>query len=96
MLDNSRVPFYRSYLLGGKTVYLDEIETLGDNDLSLLQIESQASYDEAKQDYGTIEDKTSAKCGSAYRRMKVASYFKAAISLELKNREQRVNCEVKA
>jgi CHASE3 domain sensor protein len=89
MIDNSHMPFYRSYLLGGKTVYLDELKTLTDSDLSLLQIESQASYDEAKQDYGTIEDKASAKCGSVYRRMKVASYFKAAIGLELKNRSSR-------
>ena len=77
------VPFYRSYLLGGKTIYLDKLSELPDNELTLLNIETMASLEEARRDYDGLENKQSEEAGSIYRRLKVAGYFQAAIKLEL-------------
>ncbi len=79
------VPFYRSYLLGGKMVYLDKLSELSDSELNMLNIETMASLEEARRDYEAIENKQSEEGGSAYRRLKVAGYFQAAIKLELQN-----------
>ena len=79
------VPFYRSYLLGGKTVYLDKLSELSDSELNMLNIETMASLEEARRDYDVIENKQSEEGGSVYRRLKVAGYFQAAIKLELQN-----------
>ena len=79
------VPFYRSYLLGGKTIYLDKLSELPDDELNLLNIETMAALEEARRDYDAIENKQSDEGGSAYRRLKVTGYFQAAIKLELQN-----------
>ena len=79
------VPFYRSYLLGGKMVYLDKLSELSDSELNMLNIETMASLDEARRDYDAIENKQTEEGGSVYRRLKVAGYFQAAIKLELQN-----------
>ena len=79
------VPFYRSYLLGGKTIYLDKLAELPDNELAMLNIETMAALEEARRDYDAIENKQSDEGGSAYRRLKVTGYFQAAIKLELQN-----------
>ena len=79
------VPFYRSYLLGGKLVYLDKLSELSDGELNMLNIETMASLEEARRDYDAIENKQSEEGGSVYRRLKVAGYFQAAIKLELQN-----------
>jgi hypothetical protein len=79
------VPFYRSYLLGGKLVYLDKLSELSDSELNMLNIETMASLDEARRDYDAIENKQTEEGGSVYRRLKVAGYFQAAIKLELQN-----------
>ena len=79
------VPFYRSYLLGGRTIYLDKLSELADGELNMLNIETLASLDEARRDYDAIENKQSDEGGSVYRRLKVAGYFQAAIKLELQN-----------
>ncbi len=79
------VPFYRSYLLGGKMVYLDKLSELSDSELNMLNIETMASLEEARRDYEAIENKQSEEGGSVYRRLKVAGYFQAAIKLELQN-----------
>ncbi len=79
------VPFYRSYLLGGKLVYLDKLSELSDNELNMLNIETMASLEEARRDYDAIENKQSEEGGSVYRRLKVAGYFQAAIKLEIQN-----------
>jgi hypothetical protein len=79
------VPFYRSYLLGGKLVYLDKLSELSDSELNMLNIETMASLEEARRDYDAIENKQSEEGGSVYRRLKVAGYFQAAIKLELQN-----------
>jgi hypothetical protein len=85
MTENSMVPFYRSYLLGGKMVYLDKLSELSDEELNILNIETLASLEEARRDYDNIENKQSEDSGSVYRRLKVAGYFQAAIKLELQN-----------
>ncbi len=79
------VPFYRSYLLGGKLVYLDKLSELSDGELNMLNIETMASLEEARRDYDAIENKQTEEGGSVYRRLKVAGYFQAAIKLELQN-----------
>jgi hypothetical protein len=79
------VPFYRSYLLGGKMVYLDKLSELSDGELNMLNIETMASLEEARRDYEAVENKQSEEGGSVYRRLKVAGYFQAAIKLELQN-----------
>ena len=79
------VPFYRSYLLGGKLVYLDKLSELSDSELNMLNIETMASLEEARRDYDAIENTQSEEGGSVYRRLKVAGYFQAAIKLELQN-----------
>ena len=79
------VPFYRSYLLGGKMVYLDKLSELSDSELNMLNIETMASLEEARRDYEAVDNKQSEEGGSVYRRLKVAGYFQAAIKLELQN-----------
>lgn len=79
------VPFYRSYLLGGKMVYLDKLSELSDGELNMLNIETMASLEEARRDYEAVDNKQSEEGGSVYRRLKVAGYFQAAIKLELQN-----------
>ena len=85
MTETSMVPFYRSYLLGGKMVYLDKLSELSDSELNMLNIETMASLEEARRDYEAVENKQSEEGGSVYRRLKVAGYFQAAIKLELQN-----------
>ena len=79
------VPFYRSYLLNGRTVYLDKLSELSDSELAMLNIETLAALEEARRDYASVENKQSEEGGSVYRRLKVAGYFQAAIKLELEN-----------
>jgi hypothetical protein len=83
MTETSMVPFYRSYLLGGKTVYLDKLKELSNDELNLLNIETLAALNEARHSYDAVENKQSEEGGHMYRRIKVAGYFQAAIKLEL-------------
>jgi len=83
MTDTSMMPFYRSYLLNGKTVYLDKLSELSDQEINLLNIETLAALNEARHSYDAIENKQSEEGGHVYRRIKVAGYFQAAIKLEL-------------
>lgn len=85
MTETAMVPFYRSYLLGGKVVYLDKLSELSDSELNMLNIETMASLEEARRDYEAVENKQSEEGGSVYRRLKVAGYFQAAIKLEIQN-----------
>ena len=85
MTENSMAPFYRSYLLNGRTVYLDKLSELSDAELNMLNIETLASLEEARRDYASVENKQSEEGGSVYRRLKVAGYFQAAIKLELES-----------
>jgi hypothetical protein len=85
MTETPSIPFYRSYLLGGKVVYLDKLVDLPAADLNLLNIETLAWLEEARRDYDLIENKQSDDAGQAWRRLKVAGYFQAAIKLELQN-----------
>jgi len=85
MTETAMVLFYRSYLLGGKMVYLDKLSELSDSELNMLNIETMASLEEARRDYEAVENKQSEEGGSVYRRLKVAGYFQAAIKLELQN-----------
>ena len=82
-MDTSAIPFYRSYLLNGKVVYLDKLAELSDSELRMLNIETMSGLDQARHDYEAIEDKQSEEGKNAYRRLKVAGYFQAAIKLEL-------------
>ena len=85
MTETPMVPFYRSYLLSGRTVYLDKLSELSDSELNMLNIETLASLEEARRDYAAVDNKQSEDAGSVYRRLKVAGYFQAAIKLELEN-----------
>jgi len=85
MTENSMVPFYRSYLLNGRTIYLDKLSELSDSELHMLNVDTKAALEEARHEYENIENKQSEEAGPAYRRLKVAGYFQAAIKLELEN-----------
>jgi phosphoglycolate phosphatase-like HAD superfamily hydrolase len=85
MTETAMVPFYRSYLLNGKTVYLDKLSELSDAELNMLNIETLAALTEARHEYDSCENKQSEEAGPLYRRLKVAGYFQAAIKLELEN-----------
>jgi phosphoglycolate phosphatase-like HAD superfamily hydrolase len=74
--------FFKSYLLG-RNVQLDEIKTLSDADLRTLNVETLASLDESRFEYGQIDNKHSADAGPTFARMKIAGYFQAAIKIEL-------------
>jgi hypothetical protein len=83
MTEISTLPFFRSYLLGGRSIYLNKISELDDSALNLLNIETLSALNEARAQYDTIENKQSEEAGHIYRRIKVAGYFQAAIKLEL-------------
>lgn len=83
MTEASTVPFYRSYLLGGKTIYLDKISELSDGELHMLNIETLSALQEARHEYDSIDNKQSEEAGPLFRRLKIAGYFQAAIKLEL-------------
>lgn len=83
MTEASTVPFYRSYLLGGKTIYLDKISELSDDELHMLNIETLSALQEARHEYDNIENKQSEEAGPLFRRLKIAGYFQAAIKLDL-------------
>ena len=83
MTDTSTLPFYRSYLLNGKMVYLDKLSELSNEELNLLNIETLAALNDARHAYDAVENKQSEEGGHIYRRIKVAGYFQAAIKLEL-------------
>lgn len=85
MTENSMVPFYRSYLLNGRTIYLDKLSELSDSELHLLNVDTMAALQEARHEYEAIENKQSEEAGPAYRRLKVAGYFQAAIKLEMES-----------
>ena len=85
MTDAATVPFYRSYLLGGKNIYLDKLSELSDDELSLLNIETLAALEEARREHDALENKQGEEAGPAYRRLKIAGYFQAAIKLELQS-----------
>jgi len=84
-MTETSVPFYRSYLLNGKTIYLDKLSELSDAELHMLNIDTMAALQDARHEYDGIENKQSDEAGPAYRRLKVAGYFQAAIKLELEN-----------
>ena len=46
-------------------------------------VNAKAALEEARHEYENIENKQSEEAGPAYRRLKVAGYFQAAIKLEL-------------
>ena len=47
MTDTTMVPFYKSFLLG-QTVYLDQIQGLPVRDLELLNVDTLAALEEAR------------------------------------------------
>jgi hypothetical protein len=83
MPEITSTPFYRSYLLNGRLVYLDKLSELTDNELNLLNIETLAALNEARHEYDGLESKNSEDAGPVFRRLKIAGYFQAAIKLEL-------------
>ena len=85
MTDTTMVPFYKSFLLG-QTVYLDQIQGLPVRDLELLNVDTLAALDEARHRYASLEDKKTDDAGAAYRQIKTAGYFQAAIQIELGKR----------
>ena len=85
MTENSMVPFYRSYLLNGRTIYLDKLSELSDSELNMLNIETKAALDQARHEFEANEGKQTEESGPIYRRLKIAGYFQAAIKLELEN-----------
>jgi phosphoglycolate phosphatase-like HAD superfamily hydrolase len=82
MTDN-QVPFYRSYLLHNKNVFLDKLSELSDTELHMLNIETKAALQDARHEFDVLENKNSPEAGPIFRRMKLAGYFQAAIKLEM-------------
>lgn len=80
--DTTRIPTFPSYILG-KPVQLDQVSSLTDRELELLEIETLAALEENRRTHESIENKQSDDAGTAYRRMKVAGYFQAAIKIAL-------------
>jgi len=83
MTETAMVPFYRSYLLNGKTIYLDKISELSDSELNMLNIETLAALNEARHEYDALDKKSTEEAGPIFRKLKIAGYFQAAIKLEL-------------
>ena len=75
-------PFFKSYLLS-RNFLLEDIKTLNNAELDILNIETMAALEEARYQYARVEDKTTADGGNVFARMKIAGYFQAAIKLEL-------------
>ena len=81
MSQSPNPPFFKSFLLG-KTLSLEDIHELSDVELETLNIETLSALNDARHDYGQLEDRKSQEAGTIFHRMKVASYFQAAISVE--------------
>jgi hypothetical protein len=77
----TNAPFFRSFLLG-KTFSLEEIKQVSDVELETLNIETLTALNDARHDYGNLEDRQSKEAGQIFYRMKVASYFQSAIQIE--------------
>lgn len=80
-VQHRNVPFFRSFILN-KTVYLDKINELTDDEFHLLEVETLATLNELRYEYEKLEDKESTHAGVLFHRMKVANYFQAAIKVE--------------
>ena len=81
-MTDSQVPFYRSYLLHNKNIYLDELSKLSATELHMLNIETKAALEDARHEFDVLEHKNSPEAGPIFRRRKLAGYFQAAIKLE--------------
>lgn len=81
MTESTNPPFFKSYLLG-KTVSLADVRELSDVDLETLNIETLSALMDARHDYAQIDGRKSPEAGQIFHRMKVASYFQAAIITE--------------
>lgn len=83
MTEANTAPFYRSYLLNGRIVYLDKLSELSDAELNLLNIDTLAALNEARHEYDALDNKSTEEAGPLFRKLKIAGYFQAAIKLEL-------------
>lgn len=80
-VQHRNVPFFRSFILN-RTIYLDKIGELSDEELHLLDVETLATLNEVRYEYEKLEDKESTQAGVLFHRIKVANYFQAAIKVE--------------
>lgn len=80
-VDRRSIPFFRSYILN-KTVYLDKLSELTDEELHLLDVETLATLQDLRYTYDKMENKESTEAGTFFHRIKVANYFQAAIKVE--------------
>lgn len=80
-VQHRNVPFFRSFILN-RTVYLDKLGELTDEELRLLDVETLATLNELRYEYDKLEDRESTQAGVLFHRMKVAGYFQAAIKVE--------------
>ncbi len=85
MSDTSFIPFFRSFLLG-KSIELNKVPELSKAELDILNVETLAALNEARHNHEQIENKQSEDGSTEFRRMKVAGYFQAAITIELAQR----------
>lgn len=81
MTQATNQPFFKSYLLG-RTFSLEDIKELSDVDLETLNIETLSALMDARHDYSQLDNRKSTEAGQVFHRMKVASYFQAAIITE--------------
>ncbi|MGA1645482.1 MAG: hypothetical protein ACO4AV_10965 [bacterium] len=81
MTQSTNQPFFKSYLLG-RTLSLEDIKELSDVDLETLNIETLSALSDARHDYAQTDNRKSPESGQIFHRMKVASYFQAAILVE--------------
>jgi hypothetical protein len=80
-VQHRNVPFFRSFILN-RTVYLDKLGELANDELDLLNVETLATLSELRYEYEKLEDKESTTAGVLFHRIKVAGYFQAAIKVE--------------
>lgn len=81
MTESTNQPFFKSYLLG-RTISLADVRELSDVDLETLNIETLSALMDARHDYAQVDSRKSPEAGQIFYRMKVASYFQAAIITE--------------
>ena len=80
-----RIPYFHSYLLG-KSAPLDQLSSLPDNELGILDVETLAALNEARHNRSNMNDFQTDEARTEFRRMKVAGYFQAGIKIALDQR----------
>jgi hypothetical protein len=76
------IPFFRSFILG-RTVYMTEVKDLSDEELDMLNVETQAALVESRRKYDNLDDKSGPEARAEYMRGKLVGCLQIAIQQEL-------------